>query len=95
MNEDLDDLDVCSTFSLCCADEGAECSEWVAEGESAQRSQADFFKLVCTDECVEIKVCVGLLPLGLTDDERMKIKMSVPPSPSAALMKERSVKIRI
>ncbi len=31
---------------------------------------------------------IGSLPKGLTSDEKMKIKMSVPPSPSAALLKE-------
>mmetsp|Transcript_24803 Transcript_24803/g.63947 ORF Transcript_24803/g.63947 Transcript_24803/m.63947 type:complete len:638 (+) Transcript_24803:91-2004(+) len=31
---------------------------------------------------------IGSLPPGLTDEERMKVRMSVPPSPSAALLKE-------
>lgn len=31
---------------------------------------------------------IGSLPKGLTTDEKMKVKMSVPPSPSAALLKE-------
>lgn len=31
---------------------------------------------------------IGSLPKGLTNDEKMRIKMNVPPSPSAALLKE-------
>jgi hypothetical protein len=31
---------------------------------------------------------IGSLPKGLTNDEKLRVKMSVPPSPSANLLKE-------
>uniref|UniRef100_A0A7S0RDS3 ATP-grasp domain-containing protein n=1 Tax=Chlamydomonas leiostraca TaxID=1034604 RepID=A0A7S0RDS3_9CHLO len=34
------------------------------------------------------RAVIGSLPKGLTNDEKMRVKMSVPPSPSAALLKE-------